>query len=219
MNELPVELLIFRDQLRAAIARDLQHPSTSRLPRSRVIRFATPMVGAAAAVACAIAFSGGGSVQSADAAILRHVRAALSAPSGAILHERALVTLGSTTSPYELWVQTAAPHNFRVIKWGHERTGTDGSSYDLAAVLRSLVDAGHATVASATTIDGTAAYKLIVSGATRPFMNGTVYVSRTDYRPLLIDSSAYGGERISFQAYEYLPASAANMAQLNVSRG
>jgi hypothetical protein len=41
-------------------------------------------------------------------------------------------------------------------------------------------------------------------------MNGTVYVSRSDYRPLLIDTTAYGGERIRFQTYEYLPRTAEN---------
>jgi hypothetical protein len=211
MNELPVELLMFRDELRDAVARDLKHRSRSPVPRWRIIKVTAPLVGAAAAGACAIAFTGGASVPSADAAILRHVRGALSGPGGSILHERALVTLGSQTSTYELWVRTDAPHNYRVIKWGHEATGTDGSSYDLAATFRSLVNEGHATVVAATTIDGTPAYELSVSGGSRPFMNGTVYVSRADYRPLLIETPAYGGERITFQAYEYLPATAANV--------
>jgi hypothetical protein len=211
MNELPVELSMFRDQLRDAVARDLSQSLRPRMPRSRVVKFTAPLVGAAAAGACAIALTGGASVQSADAAILRHVRHALSGSGGTILHERALVTLGSSTSTYELWVQTDAPHNYHVIKWGHEATGTDGSSYDLAATFRSLVNEGHATVLGTTTIDGTAAYELSVSGGSRPFMDGTVYVSRSDYRPLLIETPAYGGERISFETYEYLPATAANV--------
>jgi hypothetical protein len=46
------------------------------------------------------------------------------------------------------------------------------------------------------------------------FLNGTAYVARSDYYPLEIDTTSGGGERIVVQAYEYLPATAANLAKL-----
>jgi hypothetical protein len=229
MTETHAGLSLFRDQLRDAIARDLAR-SRARKPRMRVV--AGPLGGVPAALATAagvaavaavagvaVALSGGPSVSSADAAIIRHVRAALSEPAGAILHERAIVTAGSATTNYELWIQTDAPYRYRVVKWGHQGTGTSGASYDLAATFRSLVDSGQATVDSTTAIDGTPAYKLTVTGASDKFANGTVYVSTADYHPLLIDTTANGGERISFQTYEYLPSSPATLQLLSASAG
>jgi len=55
------------------------------------------------------------------------------------------------------------------------------------------------------------AYRLTVTGASDRWLNGTVYVSRADYHPLQIETN---GERIVFQSYEYLPATAANQALL-----
>jgi hypothetical protein len=231
MTELHSGLQAFRGQLRDAIAQDLEHsrgwhrsrrlhgrrrPSYSR---RTAIRFGVPLAGAAAAGAAVLALSGGAPVQSADAAILRHVGAALNAPATTILHERALVTAGSKTQVYELWEQTDAPHAYRVIKWGHEGTGRDGSAYDLAATFHSLVTSGKAHVDATTTFDGVPAYKLTVSGADDKFANGTVYVSRGDYHPLLIDTTANGGERIAFQTYEYLPATTANLQLLRMPAG
>jgi hypothetical protein len=216
MTETHAGLKAYRDQLRDAIARDLER-SRAHSRRWRPVRLAVPVLGVAAAAALAVVLSAGAPVQSADAAIIRHVRAALSEPAGAILHEQATVTAGSTTSTYELWVQTDPPHGYRMIKYGHEATGTWGTSYDLAAAFRSLVDAGGATVDSTTTLDGIPAYKLTVSGGDRPFMNGTVYVSRSDYHPLLIDTTVNGGERITFQTYAYLPATTTNLQLLSAS--
>ncbi|MBV8219492.1 MAG: hypothetical protein JO325_13580, partial [Solirubrobacterales bacterium] len=143
-----------------------------------------------------------------------HVTAALTAPPATILHERALVTLGSTTAPYELWEQSAPPHAYRVVKWGHEGTGTGGTTTDPAAELRSLVASGQARVEASTTLDGVPAYKLSVAGASDRFLNGTAYVAQSDYYPLEIDTTGNGGERIVVQRYEYLPATPANIALL-----
>lgn len=207
MTDLPAGLDLFRDQLHDAVARDL-----SRLPRRRAMRGVIGVAGVAAAAALAFTVaSGGAPAPSADAAVMRHVVTALTAPPATILHERAMVTLGSTTQPYELWVESSPPYSYRVIKWGHEGTGTGSAPDDPAAALRSMVQSGQAHVDSATTFADVPAYKLTVTGASDRWLNGTVYVSRTDYHPLQIETN---GERIVLQTYEYLPATTANQALL-----
>jgi hypothetical protein len=216
MTELHSGLKLFRGQLRDAVARDLGRAQRSRAQRSRAparlaLRVGLPATVAAAATALLLSLTVSSPLPAADAAIMRHVVAALTAPPGTILHERALVTLGSATQPYELWVETGGTHAYRVIKWGHEGTGTSGALVDPAATLRSMVQSGQAHVDATTTFDGAPAYKLTVTGAPDRWLNGTVYVSRADYHPLLIDTN---GEQIAVQTYEYLPATPANMALL-----
>jgi hypothetical protein len=205
MTGLPAGLDLFRDQLHDAVARDL-----SRRPRRHAVRTLVPAAGLAAAGALVLT-TGGAPAPSADAAVMRHVVTALTAPPATILHESAMVTLGSTTAPYELWVQSSPPYAYRVIKWGHEGTGTGTAPDDPAAALRAMVQSGQAHVDAATTFAGVPAYKLSVTGASDRWLNGTVYVSRADYHPLQIETN---GERIVFQSYEYLPASPANQALL-----
>jgi hypothetical protein len=207
MTELHAGLDLFRDQLRDAVARDLD-----RRPRRRAALLAVPAGAAAAALTLVV--TGGAPPPGADAAIMRHVVTALTAPPATILHERAMVTRGSTTQPYELWVENNPPYGYRVIKWGHEGTGTGTAPDDPAAALRAMVQSGQAHVDAATTFAGIPAYKLTVTGSATRFLNGTVYVSRSDYHPLEIDTTDGGGERIVFQSYEYLPATPANQALL-----
>ena len=206
MTDLPAGLDLFRDQLHDAVARDL-----SRRPRRRAARGVIGAAAVGAAAALALTIAGGAPAPSADAAVMRHVVAALTAPPATILHERAMVTLGSTTQPYELWVQSSPPYAYRVIKWGHTGTGNGSAPDDPAAALRSMVQSGQAHVDATTTFAGLPAYELTVSGASDRWLNGTVYVSRVDYHPLQIETN---GERIVFQSYEYLPATAANQALL-----
>jgi hypothetical protein len=211
MTELHAGLKLFRDELRDAVARDLASP---RRPRPRARGALVPVLSAAAAAGVLVVTqTGAPAVPTVDAAIMRHVTAALTPPAATILHERALVTRGSTTQPYELWTETGPPFHYRVIKWGHEGAGVGSEPTDPAAALRSLVASGKAHVAASTTIAGVAAYKLTVAGAPR-FLNGTAYVSRADYRPLEIDTTDGGGERIVFQSYEHLPANSSNLALL-----
>jgi hypothetical protein len=217
MTQLPPELTLFRHQLRHAIERDLEGMSHSR-SRRRKLTFAAPVAATAAAAVSVFAATGGSPVQSANAAILHRVAAALTAPPATILHERAIVTAPWGTAPYELWVQSAPPHSYHVMKWGREGSGTSGSSYeDPAATLRSMVQSGQATVDGTASIDGVAAYKLTVSGASDRFLNGTAYVAQSDYHPLEIDTTADGGERIVFQTYQYLPATPANLQLLRAA--
>jgi hypothetical protein len=87
--------------------------------------------------------------------------------------------------------------------------------FDPALTLRWLLRTGHATVAESTTFHGVPAYKLIVRGASHPFLNGAAYVARSNYRPLEMITS---GERIRFEIYQYLPITPANLRLLHISR-
>jgi hypothetical protein len=187
---------------------------------------------------------GGGAAtpQLAQAAIVRHTQAAVALAPGTILHERALVSVdGRSWQPYELWSATDDPQRFRVIKFGRElsRDGSIVSIYDaaantisreagspgaagrrpvdLATELRSLLRSGQDRVSGTATVNGTPAYRLILSPASGSAPAATAYVDQHDYRPLLLDYSANGGEVIRYQSYEYLPASSANLALLDVA--
>jgi hypothetical protein len=236
MTDLHPALDDYRRLLRDAVARDL----TRRAPRRR-LHLAPVAAVVAAVIVVAVLTIGGGPAQTANAAILRATVAALTPPPGTILHEQATVTIpGSAPAPFELWAQANPPHAYRVIKWGHEGSfnGTSFSSYDastntiasgapgpvagsshepvdVAATLRALVQAGNAQVVGTTTIQGTPAYELSVSGSGDPWENGTAYVAQSDYRPLLIETTA-DNETIDFSTYEYLPATAANLALLDL---
>jgi hypothetical protein len=209
-------LTAFRYQLHAAIERDLARGiRTSRIKR-RALALGVPATAAATAAATLVLTAGGAAGPSlADAAILRHAADALTGPSGTILHEQAMVSLdGGTPQLYEVWEKLQAPYLYRVIKWGHEGTGTNGAPDDPAAEFRSLIQSGNATVDATTTYNGVPAYKLTISGAPNKWLNGTAYVSTSDYHPLEIDTN---GETIRYQTYEYLPSTPANDALLTAS--
>lgn len=243
-EEIPKSLREYRTQLRAAVQTDLEHGSHSRRSSAlwRPRRLALLGVGVAATVALAVALTSVSTpVSSADAAILHNVVAALSPPAGTILHEKATVTLpGKAPMLSELWAQADAPRAYRVIKGGQEVTwsGTAYSIYnaesntiavdsppvsrqpshgpaDVAAALRALVQSGAATVAGSTSTDGVAAYKLTVSGSPDQFLNGTAYVAKSDFHPLLIETTTDSGTT-SYQTYEYLPATQANLKLLDL---
>jgi hypothetical protein len=241
MNALPEELRLYRNELRSAIERDLEH----RRVQKRQVAIPIVAVAGIAAAALVIVSTLGVQARSADAAILHRISAALAPRAGTLLHERALVSVPGRSSTYELWAQADSPFAYRVIKWGHE-TSWNGSRYssydaatntitmgqsvattgkshepdDVAATVRQLAQSGQAQV-EATTLDGVPAYKLTVSGSSDRFLNGTVYVARDSYYPLLIQTSAgcFGTctETIKYQTYEYLPASASNIRLLDLS--
>jgi hypothetical protein len=215
MTQLHASLEQYRDQLHAAIERDR---TARRGPRSRLAPRLAISAAATVAVGAVLVGALGGetSTPSADAAVLRHVAAALAPQSGTILYERAMVSVGGSSAQlYELWQTTQAPYTYRVIKWGHEGAGTATAVNDPASELRTLVQSGHATVL-ATTFDGVPAYKLTVTGANDKWVNGTAYVAQGDYRPLEIDTTGGGGEVIRYQAYAHLPATAANLRLLHM---
>ena len=151
-------------------------------------------VGAAAAIALTVALVTAGSpVQSADAAILRSVAAALTPPAGTILHETGTFSLpGQAAQSFELWAQADSPYTVggKVGPVGGAASGhhagttssatlpavqssdTDHAPLDAAKTLRALVQSGNASLVGTTTIDGVAAYELQVSGAPAATLDG-----------------------------------------------
>jgi len=215
----------------------------TRLPR-RATGLGLAVSGAAAAAITVVALvgsTGPGGPAAADAAIIRHIRAELTAPAGSILHETATVTpTGGSPMQFELWLQTGGTGVYRVIKYGQEvsQSATQNEIYDpstrrvtvsplppathayevahsvdLASKLKEMVNSGQ-TTATATTFDGILAYEIQVNVPDGQLSNATAYVAQSDYRPLEIDSSK--GKAV-FSAYEYLPATPANDALLAVT--
>ena len=240
-TDTPEFLQTYRHQLHDAIEHDLARSGPARR-RRRALTLAVP-VGVAAATAATVLLSAGGTAgpSAANAAIMRHVRAELTAPAASILHEVATVTpSGGSPAPFELWAQTGGTGVYRVIKYRQEvsqsatqneiydpSTGTVtvsplppaahafeiAHSVDPASKLKAMVNSGQAT-ATATTFDGIPAYEIQLPVSGDWLSNGTAYVAQSDYRPLEIDSSK---GRIVFSTYEYLPATPANDALLAVT--
>ncbi len=215
-DDTPPDLQTYKLQLHAAVERDLARGRRARRLRQRTLTLSVPIITATATVATLLLTAGGAAgPSSADAAILRQIRTALTAPAGMIVHQKAMISLdGAPAQPFELWESPIAPYPYRVIKWGHERTAAasaHGGPNDPAAAFRSLIQSGHATIDSTTRYNGILAYKLTIHGAADPWVNGTAYVATSDYHPLEIDT---GGEQIVYQTYEYLPATPANRALL-----
>ena len=241
-------LRLFRDQLRDAIQRDLDRCARRRRGTLRAVQLGAAVLAVAAGVAATIIVPGGTGLRSADAAILRAAATALTPPPGTILHEQAAVTFdGQAPHLFEFWAQADSPYAYRVNKGGYEASSS-GTSYfvyepasnaitvyagttpnlpvDIAATLRSLIQAGQAHVEGTTVIDGVPAYQLTVSGLAPGWAsgvaNGTYDVAQSDYHPLLVQtrvscSSGDCPETIRFQTYEFLPATAANLALLDLS--
>ena len=212
----------------------------TRLPR-RATGLGLAVAGAAAAAIAVVALAGSagsGGPALADAAIIHHIRAELTAPPGKILHEAATVTpTGGSQMQFELWAQTGGTGVYRVIKYGSEasQSATQNETYDpsthtvtvsplppaiharevadsgdAAVEIKQMVNSGQAT-ATPTTHDGIPAFEIRVPPSGDPNLNGTAYVARSDYRPLEINSTNL---RIVFSTYEYLPATPANNALL-----
>jgi hypothetical protein len=244
-TDIPDTLDTYRNQLHAAIERDLARGTRTGRMKRRALALSVPATAAAATAATVLLTAGGASGPSpASAAIIRHVHAELSAPPGQILHESATVTLPDGSSmPFELWTQTGGTGVYRVIKDGHEvsLSATQNEMYDAstnkitvsplppaihqrevsrggdpAAELKRMVESGQA-IATPTTYNGTPAYELSVNSSSDPSLNGTAYVARSDYQPLETDSAAHPGEKVVFSAYQYLPATPANNALLAVT--
>jgi hypothetical protein len=165
----------------------------------RALALSVPVTAAAATTATVLLTAGGASgPSSASAAIIRHVRAELTAPAGSILHESAIVTLpdGSSRS-FELWTR-AGTGVYRAIKFGQEVSLSDTKNEiynpstntvtisalppaihqlevskggDPAAELKRMVESGQAT-ATPTTYNGTPAYKLSLNGTSTPTGRG-----------------------------------------------
>jgi hypothetical protein len=256
MSVLHTELQQFRDELRRAAAADLERHGVRRRHLRRAVTFGTPgSVLAALGLSLGLVLGTGGGMSPADAAILAGAESALSPPQNTVMHVRAMITAGTEPAqPYELW---ATDTTFRVIKEGVEFAGNVNgstvSSYDAAtntittgiyhppshtpvdqpAAIRSLIASGQAQVTGSTVVDGVPADVLSLTNlpAGSGLVDGTFDVAKSDYRPLLVQTTtgcAQGTENghrvampcpetVHFETYEYLPATAANRSLLDLS--
>ncbi len=138
-TDIPDILVTYRSQLHAAIERDLARGTRTGRSKHRARALGVAATAAAATTATVLLTAGGASGPSlASAAIIRHVRAELTAaPPGSIRHESATVTLPDGSSmPFELWAQTDGTGDatgvYRVIKGGQEvsLSDTENEIYD-----------------------------------------------------------------------------------------
>ena len=136
----PLALQTYKRQLHAAIERDVARTTRARRLRQRMLTLSAPIVAATATVMTLLLTAGGGAGPSlADAAIIRHIRSALTAPAGMIVHQKAMISLnGAPPQPFELWESTTAPYPYRVNKWGHEGSAAaaHGAPNDPASEFR-----------------------------------------------------------------------------------
>jgi hypothetical protein len=219
-----------------------------RVRRTRLVVRATAVAAAVvAATAAGITLLGGQSgTPSADAAVLRHTRAAVTPSGSVILHVKAVATLDGSRVDYESWQLSSAPYSYRRIK-GPTESSFDGSTvetYDAStgtiteqpasqpqsfddpvAKLRELLAGGDAHIVGRTTIGGRDVYE-ITTHSDDAILNGTVYADATTYAPVRADleppspcppDGCMGPETIDFLAYEQLAATGDNMKLLSVA--
>ena len=230
-----------REQLVTGIATRRQPHRRRRL----ILRLATASAATAAAAIAAVVLIGGNPTSNADAAILRHVRAALAPSTTVILHEQAVATLNGSRVDYQSWQLSSAPYSYRRIK-GPTETSYDGTTlatYDAAtnaiteqpasapqsfddpvATLRQLLQSGDAAIVATTTLNGRRVYE-IKAHSTQLTLQGTVYVDAATYAPVRAElpgpgcpgADCAGPETIDFLSYEQLPATDANRKLLSVT--
>jgi hypothetical protein len=246
-TDIPDILVTYRSQLHAAIERDLPRGTrTGRLKR-RALALSVPATAAAATAATVLLTAGGASGPSlASAAIIRHVRAELTAPAGSIRHESATVTLTDGSSmPFELWARTGGTGDgtgvYRVIKDGQEvsLSATENEIYDPSTntiTVSPLPPAIHQREVSRGVDLANELKRMVDSGqatATPTTYHGipAYELSLNPSGDTLLNGTAYvarsdyrpleidynGGGKVVFSAYEYLPATPANDALLAVT--
>jgi hypothetical protein len=230
----------YLDALRAELMRAAARHNRRRRVRVVAARVAVASVSVAGAAVAALTLfgAGGPTAQSASAALLRHVRSAVTPPAGVVLHEKAVTTVGSTSINFEFWQRSDDPHAYRVDKAGFEGayTGSTSETFDPAsntiverpagqaepyidpvAQLRALLADGNARIVGTTQIDGEQVYEITASSSTDMLLNGTIYVDATTYHPVRADLAPTAcrcgvPEHIRFLAYEYLPATPDNVS-------
>ena len=119
----PPALHTYKRQLHAAIERDLARGTRARRLRQRTLTLSAPIIAATATVTTLLLTAGGAAGPSlADAAILRHIRSALTAPAGMIVHQKAMISRQRRTRPA---VRAVAVHD-RAVSLPRYQVGTRG---------------------------------------------------------------------------------------------
>ena len=232
-----------RDEQFRLILRERLLPEPRRGRHRRpALRFALPAGAAAAALAATVivvlAGGGTGGPGTASAAILHRTLAAVTPPSGTILHVKTVDRTDGTEFVGEWWQQTSPPYAGRGIKGpaGHlgefADDGTKSYAYDPATntiyerpdtgrpsfgdpvtMIRQQLADGEARVSGPTVIAGQPLYAIRLS-------NGiTAYVDAGSYVPRYVDDPQRDGTTVRFQvvAYDYLAATPENLSLLSMT--
>jgi hypothetical protein len=225
----------FRLILRERLA-DVRPPSPRRWRPS--LRLALPAAAAlgAAAVAVLLFLGGGGAGPSAaSAAILHRTLAAVTPPTGKIVHVKTTDVENGVQFVGEWWQETSPPYASRGTKGlaGHlAEFADDGStsytydpstntiyerpdtspptSDDPVTLIRSELANGQAQLTGTTAINGAALYAIKLSSGV------VAYVDKTTYVPRYLDDPQRDGTtlRLDVVTYEYLPAADARVLSI-----
>lgn len=218
---------------------DSRRPSPRRWRPS--LRLALPAAAAlgASAVAVLLFLGGGGAGPSAaSAAILHRTLAAVTPPTGKIVHVKTTDVENGVQFVGEWWQETSPPYASRGTKGlaGHlaefaddgnisytydpstntiyERPDTSPpTSDDPVTLIRSELANGRAQVAGTTVINGASLYAITLSSGV------VAYVDKTTYVPRYLDDPQRNGTtvRLDVVTYEYLPASASDTRLLSIT--
>jgi hypothetical protein len=245
-TDLKNELLAAAErQHRLDAVRAQRKPVRTRVRRSRVLVTSTALA-VAAGVALFVTAPWRGSPD-----FLAKAQAALTPPTGMVLHEKWRDTLTSTdpactaTRDNEIWVDETPPHRYRARVdlpapfCSRATTAEVGGTLDshqqvmfvppntLSAAgptlqfpsdpvqtLRDALSAGKAVDEGQTQLDGRTVEHILIGDT-------SVYVDPQTFYPIEIDGHAVLGDVVvpsvsHFLAYEYLPATAANLALTNI---
>jgi hypothetical protein len=212
--------------------------------RPAFVALAVPAAVLVGAVLVVVGSFGGGGTPIADAAILHHASAVFAPRPHMIFHAAVAgdgfssETWQMTSPPYSS-VGSKGPVGIAngaesisgsSVQWWDPRTNTihqqqaptPGMPFDNQLVdARAALRAGRARVLGTATVDGRPVYKIQFTGkdGSDSARELVAYVDQQTYRPLMLDSPQRNGKVIHLRvtAFEYLPATEANMKLLSLT--
>jgi len=219
-------------------------PRRSRFRPAVAALVALPAAALAAVALLVFGSVGGGGTPVADAAILHRAGAAFAAPPRSIFHTAVAgdgfssETWQMTSAPYA-FLGTKGPVGAAngaesisgtTVQWWDPRTNTihqetaptPGMPFDNALVdARAALRDGRAQVVGTATLDGRPVYKIefLPKDGSAGSRDLVAYVDQNTYRPLMLDDPQRNGRVIHLRvtAFEYLPATDANMRLLSLT--